>query len=110
VSESPNVGHNVSSQAISWMIEVASEFSLQPSTLFLACSYFNRFLMSTRTLPPWGLLQLVALACLSTASKQEEVEQRSPLCWLNLARGRDGGILFTVCGLLGLLSKLAVGE
>lgn len=61
---------------VSWLVEVACEFQLQQETLFLAVALFDRYLSLSKSIPR-GALQLVAVACVSIACKQEEVRQPS---------------------------------
>eukprot|EP00195_Chlamydomonas_chlamydogama_P015493 CAMPEP_0202900530 /NCGR_PEP_ID=MMETSP1392-20130828/11885_1 /ASSEMBLY_ACC=CAM_ASM_000868 /TAXON_ID=225041 /ORGANISM="Chlamydomonas chlamydogama, Strain SAG 11-48b" /LENGTH=377 /DNA_ID=CAMNT_0049586935 /DNA_START=153 /DNA_END=1286 /DNA_ORIENTATION=+ len=60
------------SVAVSWLVEVVSELGLQQETLFLGVSYLDRFLSLSQGVHR-GMLQLVAVACMSLAGKQEEV-------------------------------------
>ncbi|KAI8477089.1 MAG: cyclin-like protein, partial [Monoraphidium minutum] len=59
---------------VSWMVEVAEEFGLQPETLHLSAALLDRFLSSA---PPGGVprgvLQMVAVACILVAAKDLEV-------------------------------------
>lgn len=57
---------------VSWLSEVAAEFSLQQETLFSAVSLLDRFLSSTDAVPR-GVLQLAAVAACMVACKQDEV-------------------------------------
>ncbi|GBF89618.1 hypothetical protein Rsub_02336 [Raphidocelis subcapitata] len=57
----------------SWMCEAAAEFGLQQETLFLAVGLLDRFQACSPTGVPRNVLQLLAVACLMVASKQDEV-------------------------------------
>jgi hypothetical protein len=59
---------------VSWLVEVADEFGLQPETLHLAVALLDRFLSAT--LPqgvPRSVLQMVAVSCVMVAAKDLEV-------------------------------------
>ncbi|WIA14428.1 hypothetical protein OEZ85_002954 [Tetradesmus obliquus] len=56
----------------SWLSEVACEFNMQQETLFLSVALMDRFMCSTKGIPR-TVLQLVAVACMLLASKQDEV-------------------------------------
>eukprot|EP00879_Flechtneria_rotunda_P009136 GHRR01009565.1.p1 GENE.GHRR01009565.1~~GHRR01009565.1.p1 ORF type:complete len:387 (+),score=79.22 GHRR01009565.1:220-1380(+) len=56
----------------SWLSEVACELNMQQETLFLAVAIMDRFLDASLGVP-CGVLQLVAVACMLLASKQDEV-------------------------------------
>ncbi|GBF92345.1 G2 mitotic-specific cyclin-A [Raphidocelis subcapitata] len=57
----------------SWLSEVASEFRMQQETLFLAVALLDRFQALSPAGVPRNVLQLVAVACMMVASKQDEV-------------------------------------
>lgn len=57
----------------SWLSEVASEFGMQQETLFLAVALLDRFQATSPAGVPRTVLQLVAVACMMVASKQDEV-------------------------------------
>ncbi|KAF8063739.1 NLP3 [Scenedesmus sp. PABB004] len=57
---------------VSWLSEVAAEFNMQQETLFLAVALMDRFMAGTKGVPR-SVLQLVAVACVLLASKQDEV-------------------------------------
>eukprot|EP00879_Flechtneria_rotunda_P007205 GHRR01007560.1.p1 GENE.GHRR01007560.1~~GHRR01007560.1.p1 ORF type:complete len:297 (+),score=55.80 GHRR01007560.1:220-1110(+) len=59
----------------SWLSEVACELNMQQETLFLAVAIMDRFLDASLGVP-CGVLQLVAVACMLLASKQDEVGNR----------------------------------
>lgn len=59
--------------AVSWLVEVTSEYSLQQETLFLAVNLIDRFLSHARAVPR-NHLQLTAVACMMIAAKHEEKE------------------------------------
>lgn len=56
---------------IDWLVEVAEEYKLVADTLYLTCSFIDRFL-STRTVTR-GRLQLLGVSCMLIASKYEEI-------------------------------------
>ncbi|GIL74426.1 hypothetical protein Vretimale_2118 [Volvox reticuliferus] len=80
---------------VGWMREVTSALRLQPSTLFTATSMLDRFIVMSKTLPPDGLLQLLALTCMSVAVKYNEVGHIAPDVWLGLAVNPMGQRLYT---------------
>ncbi|KAI8474472.1 MAG: cyclin-like protein [Monoraphidium minutum] len=57
----------------SWLSEVAGEFGMQQETLFLAVALLDRFQACSPSGVPRNVLQLVAVACMMVASKQDEV-------------------------------------
>ncbi|KAJ8769359.1 hypothetical protein K2173_002563 [Erythroxylum novogranatense] len=64
--------------AVTWMLKVHAYYQFRPETAYLSVNYLDRFLLS-QTLPQekgW-ILQLLAVACLSLATKMEE--RRVPL-------------------------------
>ncbi|KIZ05039.1 Cyclin-A1 [Monoraphidium neglectum] len=61
----------------SWLSEVAAEFRLQQETLFLAVRLLDRFQAVSPAGVPRNVLQLVAVACMMVASKQDEVSHPS---------------------------------
>ncbi|XP_071730950.1 cyclin-D3-3-like [Rutidosis leptorrhynchoides] len=63
-------------ESVDWMIRVSSHYGFVALTTVLAINYFDRFLVTTtfqRDNKPW-MNQLVAVACLSLASKVEEIQ------------------------------------
>lgn len=58
---------------VSWLVEVAEEFGLQPETLHLSVSLLDRFLAAAPGGAPRGVLQMVAVACVMLAAKDLEV-------------------------------------
>ncbi|PNH06678.1 Cyclin-D1-3 [Tetrabaena socialis] len=70
---------------VGWMHEVCQALGLQMPSLFAATSILDRFTATARPVPPEGLLQLLALACMSIAVKYEEVGCVPPRVWLGLA-------------------------
>ncbi|XP_022922593.1 cyclin-D3-3-like [Cucurbita moschata] len=63
------------SSAVEWMLKVQSHYGFSTLTAILAVAYFDRFLLSLhfKSDKPW-MSQLVAVTCLSLASKVEEIE------------------------------------
>ncbi len=57
---------------------------MQEATLFLAVSYFDRFLSVAKDVTP-GMLQLVATACFSIAAKYQETLHPTPDEWVSIA-------------------------
>ncbi|KAL6760070.1 cyclin-like protein [Haematococcus lacustris] len=84
-ADAPGITAAARQTAISWLVEVVAEYKLNQETLFLAVSYMDRFLTSSRGVPT-AMLQLVAVACLSLACKQEEVKQLDPADWARIAQ------------------------
>ncbi|KAL4582223.1 hypothetical protein LXL04_006767 [Taraxacum kok-saghyz] len=62
-------------ESVDWMIGVSSHYGFVALTTILAVNYFDRFLISSafQRDKPW-MNQLVAVACLSVASKVEEIQ------------------------------------
>jgi hypothetical protein len=56
---------------VDWMVELADEFKLSQTTLFLSVSLLDRFL--SLSCIPCGALQLAGITCMWVASKFEEV-------------------------------------
>lgn len=56
---------------IDWLVEVAEEYKLVSDTLYLTCSYIDRFL-AARTVSRTHL-QLLGVACMLIAAKYEEI-------------------------------------
>lgn len=88
------IGGDTRATAVSWMVEVAAGVGLQHETLFAAVSHLDRFLAQTEIVPPTKMLQLLALACVSLAAKQEEVPQYHVDHWLQLAVDGERQLLF----------------
>ncbi|KAI3669784.1 hypothetical protein L6452_41191 [Arctium lappa] len=67
-------------ESVDWMIRVGTHYGFVALTTILAVNYFDRFLMSPsfQRGKPW-MNQLVAVACLSLASKVEEIQAPLPL-------------------------------
>ncbi|RCV21009.1 hypothetical protein SETIT_4G104200v2 [Setaria italica] len=60
-------------ESVSWILKARSYHGFQPATAYLAVSYMDRFLSSSR-LPNYGwAFQLLSVACLSLAAKMEEI-------------------------------------
>lgn len=61
-------------ESVDWMIRVSTHFGFVAMTTILAVNYFDRFLLSPsfQKDKPW-MNQLAAVACLSLASKVEEI-------------------------------------
>lgn len=59
-------GHSITADmravAVSWLVEVVTEFKLQQETLFLAVSYLDRFLSLSQVSP--GELEAASMAAL----------------------------------------------
>ncbi|KAG2498661.1 hypothetical protein HYH03_003407 [Edaphochlamys debaryana] len=72
-------------RVVGWMQQVHTELGLQLSTLFSAVSLLDRFAACATTLPPDHMLQLLALSCMSVATKYNEVAQVHQGSWLDLA-------------------------
>ncbi|KAM7253182.1 hypothetical protein ACFE04_025800 [Oxalis oulophora] len=73
--QSGDLDFDARKQAIDWMIKVHAHYGFQPLCEYLAINYFDRFL-SAYELPKgkaW-MMQLLAVASLSIASKMEETE------------------------------------
>ncbi|GLC72283.1 hypothetical protein PLESTF_001227500 [Pleodorina starrii] len=85
---------------LGWMRQVSSALRLHPSTLFSATTFLDRFVASAEALPADGLLQLLALTCMSVAVKYHEVGQVAPAVWLSLAVDPTGRRLYTVSAAL----------
>ncbi|KAK1433106.1 hypothetical protein QVD17_10012 [Tagetes erecta] len=62
-------------ESVDWMIRVGAHYGFVALTTILAVNYFDRFLMSPsfQRDKPW-MNQLAAVACLSLASKVEEIQ------------------------------------
>jgi cyclin A len=56
---------------VDWLVEVADEFQLSQTTLFLAVSLLDRFL--SRSCIPCTALQLLGITCVWVAAKYEDV-------------------------------------
>lgn len=93
-SGAKRIGGDTRATAVSWMVEVACGVGLQQETLFAAVSHMDRFLCQTEIVPPTKMLQLLALACVSLAAKQEEVPQYHIDHWLQLAVDGERQLLF----------------
>ena len=61
---------------VDWLISVHWKLRLHPETLFLAVNILDRFMETNRNVKKKAL-NLIALACLSIAAKQEEVDPPS---------------------------------
>ncbi|KAK9844550.1 hypothetical protein WJX74_003921 [Apatococcus lobatus] len=57
--------------AVSWLVEVACEYGLHQETLFLSTMLLDNFLATAKAVPR-SKLQLVSVACMLIAAKQEE--------------------------------------
>lgn len=63
---------------VSWMVEVGSEFVLEPETLHLSVALLDRFLSSAAPMGvPRSVLQMVAVACIMVAAKHLEAHHPS---------------------------------
>ncbi|GJX45161.1 cyclin, C-terminal domain-containing protein [Tanacetum coccineum] len=62
-------------ECVDWMIRVGTHYGFVALTIVLSVNYFDRFLMSGcfQKDKPW-MCQLVAVSCLSLASKVEEIQ------------------------------------
>jgi hypothetical protein len=61
---------------VSWLVEVAGEFRLQPETLHLSVALLDRFLSAAAPHGvPRGVLQMVAVSCVMVACKGLEVRR-----------------------------------
>ncbi|KAI3665686.1 hypothetical protein L6452_44316 [Arctium lappa] len=62
-------------ESVDWMIRVSTHYGFVAMTTILAVNYFDRFLLSPnfQREKPW-MNQLAAVACLSLASKVEEIQ------------------------------------
>ncbi|KVI02706.1 cyclin-D3-3-like [Cynara cardunculus var. scolymus] len=62
-------------ESVDWMIRVSTHYGFVAMTTILAVNYFDRFLLSPsfQREKPW-MSQLAAVACLSIASKVEEIQ------------------------------------
>jgi len=58
---------------VNWLSEVVEEYKMRSQTLFLAVTYLDRFLQSTKDVHR-HLLQLVGVACLWISAKFEEID------------------------------------
>ncbi|OEL16153.1 Cyclin-D1-1 [Dichanthelium oligosanthes] len=59
-------------ESVSWILKARLYHGFQPATAYLAVSYMDRFLSSSK-LPDYGwAFQLLSVACLSLAAKMEE--------------------------------------
>ena len=67
----PDITPSMRSVLVDWLVEVSDEFSLQPSTLYLAVSLVDRFLSVMSVLR--GKLQLVGTTAVYMAAKLEEI-------------------------------------
>jgi len=77
---------------ISWMVEVADEFALQPETLHLAVGLLDRFMSVTVAAAqgvPRTVLQMVATACIMVAAKDLEVRRCCALVWSAAVRDQQ---------------------
>ncbi|KAK8964467.1 Cyclin-D5-2 [Platanthera guangdongensis] len=61
-------------EAIQWILKMKESFGFCPQTVYMAVSYFDRFLMrrSIDNEQSW-VVQLLSVACISLAAKMEEV-------------------------------------
>lgn len=82
--DSHTLTHAHRSLVVSWLMEVVEVCHLHAATLFLAVSYFDRFLCVAKNVTP-GMLQLLATASLSIAAKIEEVLQPTTAEWVAIA-------------------------
>jgi hypothetical protein len=57
---------------VNWMVQVARRFRLLNETLFLTVAYMDRYLQKTETIDK-AQMQLVGIACMMLASKNEEI-------------------------------------
>jgi len=71
MNKQPEVTHEMRSILVDWLVEVSTEYKLDPETLHLTISYIDRFmsLMSVQR----SKLQLVGIAAMFVAAKYEEV-------------------------------------
>ncbi|GAX74423.1 hypothetical protein CEUSTIGMA_g1872.t1 [Chlamydomonas eustigma] len=76
----PNLDARLRRSSVSFIMEVARACNLQASTLFLATSYLDRFLAVAQAVTS-NMMILVSMACISLASKQEEVLQATAAEW-----------------------------
>eukprot|EP00271_Cylindrocystis_brebissonii_P022274 TRINITY_DN8512_c0_g2_i1.p1 TRINITY_DN8512_c0_g2~~TRINITY_DN8512_c0_g2_i1.p1 ORF type:complete len:430 (+),score=53.89 TRINITY_DN8512_c0_g2_i1:283-1572(+) len=56
---------------IDWLVEVAEEYKLVPDTLYLTCSYVDRYL--SHNVVGRSRLQLLGVTCMLIAAKYEEI-------------------------------------
>lgn len=56
---------------VDWLVEVAEEYKLVPDTLYLTCSFIDRFLSGN--VVPRSELQLLGVTCMLIAAKYEEI-------------------------------------
>ena len=67
----PDITSGMRSVLVDWLVEVGDEFTLQPSTLYLAVSLLDRFLSLMSVVR--GKLQLVGTTAMYVAAKLEEI-------------------------------------
>ncbi|EFJ40612.1 hypothetical protein VOLCADRAFT_99592 [Volvox carteri f. nagariensis] len=79
---------------VSWLVQVVTALELTKETLHSAVSLVDRYITATEAHPPEAVLQLLALGCLSTAAKHEEVAQRSSDEWVRLAVDADSRSIY----------------
>ncbi|EFJ47658.1 hypothetical protein VOLCADRAFT_91630 [Volvox carteri f. nagariensis] len=85
---------HVRSVVVSWMVEVAAAFRLSPATLCLAVELFDCYMDKQAQPPPHSMMQLLALTCLSLATRLEDLDHRFTLRdWASLALDRHRGVL-----------------
>ncbi|BDA41961.1 probable cyclin-A2 at C-terminar half [Coccomyxa sp. Obi] len=65
------IDHLMRAIAVSWLVEVACEYGFHQETLHTAASLLDRFLSASKALSRSNL-QLVSVACMLVASKNEE--------------------------------------
>ncbi|PNH04822.1 Cyclin-D1-1 [Tetrabaena socialis] len=94
---------------VDWVAEVASLLALGSSSLFVAVALMDAFLARQAAPPPDTLMQLLALACLDLATRQEEAGRpHVPLRdWLTLAADPASGTeLYEVSNHLSDLQRM----
>eukprot|EP00045_Choanoeca_perplexa_P001901 m.22255 g.22255 ORF g.22255 m.22255 type:complete len:403 (+) comp11225_c0_seq2:133-1341(+) len=66
-----DINHEMRTILVDWLVEVALEYKLEPTTLHLTVAYVDRFLSEMAV--QRGKLQLVGVTCMLLASKYEEI-------------------------------------
>ncbi|GIM04427.1 hypothetical protein Vretimale_9006 [Volvox reticuliferus] len=86
---------HVRSVVVSWMSEVAAALRLSSATLSLAVELLDCYMANQQVRPPpHSMMQLLALTCLSVATRMEDMDHRFAVQdWASLALDRSRGIL-----------------
>ncbi|GIL64688.1 hypothetical protein Vafri_18584 [Volvox africanus] len=85
---------HVRSVVVGWMAEVAAALRLSSATLSLAVELLDCYMSSQVRPPPHSMMQLLALTCLSVATRMEDTDHRFTVQdWASLALDRSRGIL-----------------